>query len=163
MGTAHSIYWVQAACFNRKTSILIQKHHPYTGDLNREASGDCKCVFLHCGDVLGTCVEKVDSVDSHSKIWQQAVQLLDEGFQLLNSLANTSLVRSPPTIAPCLQSVNFGVGQHFCIWVSMQKGICYVRNELRWLHTCIQASDFGSVTFAVDVKWSCGMFSLTPS
>ena len=38
--------------FNPKTSILIQKCHPYTGNLNRETSGDSKNAFLHCGDVL---------------------------------------------------------------------------------------------------------------
>lgn len=74
-----------------------------------------------CWVEAGTCVEKVDSVDSHSKVWQQAVQLLDEGFQFLDSLANTGLVRSPPATAPCLHSVNFGVEQHFCTWVFMQK------------------------------------------
>ena len=31
--------------------ILIQKRHPYTGNLNSETSGDSKNTFLHCGDV----------------------------------------------------------------------------------------------------------------
>jgi len=70
-----------------------------------------------CCIAAGTCVEKVDSIDSHSKIWQQAVQLLDEGLQLPDSLADAGLVRSPPTTAPCLQSVTFGFEQHFCVWV----------------------------------------------
>ncbi len=68
-----------------------------------------------CWVTAGTCVEKVDSVDSHSKIWQQAIQLLDEGLQLPDSLANAGLVRSPPTTAPCLQNVSFGFEQHFCM------------------------------------------------
>ncbi len=38
------------ALFDPKTSTLIQKCHPYTG--NSETSGDSKNVFLHCGDVL---------------------------------------------------------------------------------------------------------------
>ena len=40
------------ALLNPKTSILIQKCHPYTGNLNRERSGDSKNVFLRCGNVL---------------------------------------------------------------------------------------------------------------
>ena len=39
--------------FNPKTSISIQKHHPYTG-MNSETSGDSKNTFLHCGYVLST-------------------------------------------------------------------------------------------------------------
>ncbi len=30
---------------------FIQKHHPYTGNLNRETSGDSTNAFVHCGDV----------------------------------------------------------------------------------------------------------------
>ena len=37
---------------NPKMSNLIQKCHPYTGNLTGEMSGDSKDVFLHCGDVL---------------------------------------------------------------------------------------------------------------
>ncbi len=33
-------------------SVLIQKHHPYTGDLVSEMPGDSKNAFLHWGDVL---------------------------------------------------------------------------------------------------------------
>lgn len=62
-----------------------------------------------CEAEAGTCVEKVDSIDSHSKVWQQAVQLLDEGVQLPDSLTDAGLVRSPPTTAPCLQSVTCGL------------------------------------------------------
>ena len=40
------------ALFNPETPILIQKRHPYTGNLNSETSGDSKNGFLHCGDVL---------------------------------------------------------------------------------------------------------------
>jgi len=40
------------ALFNPEPSILIQKRHPYTGNLNSETCGDSKNVFLHCGDVL---------------------------------------------------------------------------------------------------------------
>ena len=43
---------VSAALFDPKTSILIQKRHPYTENLNSETSGDSKNAFLHCGDVL---------------------------------------------------------------------------------------------------------------
>ena len=34
-----------------ETSILIQKHHPYTGSLNSKTYGDSKDASLHCGDV----------------------------------------------------------------------------------------------------------------
>ncbi len=34
-------------------SVLIQKHHPYTGSLNSKPSVDSRNVFLHCGGVLG--------------------------------------------------------------------------------------------------------------
>ena len=40
-----------SALFNLETSILIQKSHPYTGNLNTETSGDSENTFLHCGDV----------------------------------------------------------------------------------------------------------------
>jgi len=33
-------------------SILIQKRHPYTGNLNSDPSGDSKNVLLHGGDGL---------------------------------------------------------------------------------------------------------------
>ena len=39
------------ALLNPKTSILIQKRHPYTGNLNSETYSQNS--FLHCGDVLG--------------------------------------------------------------------------------------------------------------
>ena len=32
--------------------VLIQKHHPYTRNLNSETSGDSRNVFLHSGDVI---------------------------------------------------------------------------------------------------------------
>jgi len=44
------------ALFNPKTSILIQKRHPYTGNLNSEMPGDSKNAFLHYG------LSRVDSV-----------------------------------------------------------------------------------------------------
>ena len=40
------------ALFNPETSILIQKRHLYTGNLNSEMSGDSNNAFLHCGDVV---------------------------------------------------------------------------------------------------------------
>ncbi len=43
---------VGKALFNPKTSILIQKCDPYTGNLNSEMSGDSKNAFQHCGDRL---------------------------------------------------------------------------------------------------------------
>ena len=42
---------LQQALLSPKTSVLIQKRHPYTGNLNRETSGDSTNAFLHCGDV----------------------------------------------------------------------------------------------------------------
>ena len=44
--------YVLDALFNPKTSILIQKRHPYTGNLNSETLGDSRNTFLHWGDVL---------------------------------------------------------------------------------------------------------------
>ena len=44
---------VHGALSNPKTSILIQKRHPYTGNLNSETCGDSQKTCLHCGDVLG--------------------------------------------------------------------------------------------------------------
>ena len=41
------------ALLNPEMSLLIQKRHPYTGNLNSETSGDSKNASLHCGDVLG--------------------------------------------------------------------------------------------------------------
>ena len=41
------------ALFNPETSIFIQKHHPYTGNLNSETLGDSKNAFLHWGDGFG--------------------------------------------------------------------------------------------------------------
>ncbi len=49
---ASKVFINQSALFNPKTCILIQKRHPYTGNLNSETSGDSKNAFLHCGDVL---------------------------------------------------------------------------------------------------------------
>ncbi len=43
---------VGKALFNPKTSILIQKCDPYTGNLNSEMSGDSENAFQHCGDRL---------------------------------------------------------------------------------------------------------------
>ena len=41
------------ALSNAEKSILIQKRHPYPGNLNTETSGDSKSAILHCGDVFG--------------------------------------------------------------------------------------------------------------
>ncbi len=40
------------ALFNPETLVLIQKRHPYRGNLNSETPGDSKTRFLHWGDVL---------------------------------------------------------------------------------------------------------------
>ena len=46
----HAVFCL-AALFNPETSILIQKRHPYTGNLNLETPGDSKDAFLYWGDV----------------------------------------------------------------------------------------------------------------
>ena len=52
------VFFCQQACrhiallTSSKTSIVVQKRHPYTGNLNSEVSGDIKNAFLPCGDVL---------------------------------------------------------------------------------------------------------------
>ena len=43
----------KAALLNFKMYSLIQEHHPYTGTLNSETSGDSENTFLHCGDIQG--------------------------------------------------------------------------------------------------------------
>lgn len=43
---------LQKALLNPKTSVWIQKHHPYTGNLAAEMSWESKIAFLQCGDVL---------------------------------------------------------------------------------------------------------------
>ncbi len=50
---------------NPETSVLIQKRHPYTGNLNPKTSRDRKNVFLHCGDVLFECQGLVFSIGAH--------------------------------------------------------------------------------------------------
>lgn len=40
-----------SARLNPETSIVVQKHHPYTGNLNSAMSGDGQNAFLHCGEV----------------------------------------------------------------------------------------------------------------
>ena len=55
-------YGANTAFLDPDTSILIQKRHPYTGNLNRETSGDSKNVFLLCGDVLDCTNEVSDGV-----------------------------------------------------------------------------------------------------
>ena len=47
----HAPHAHPAALFKTETSILSQKRHPYTGNLNSGTSGDTKNAFLHCGDV----------------------------------------------------------------------------------------------------------------
>ena len=47
-----SLCFRNSALFHPKTSILIQKRHPYAGNLNSETSGDSKNALLHCGDAL---------------------------------------------------------------------------------------------------------------
>ncbi len=42
-----------AAGFDPKTSILMQKLHSCSGNLNSGAPGDSSNAFLHCGVVLG--------------------------------------------------------------------------------------------------------------
>ncbi len=44
---------MQPDLFIPDMSILIQKCHPYTGDLNLETPGDSNDAFLHRGDVVG--------------------------------------------------------------------------------------------------------------
>ncbi len=51
------------ALFHPKMSIIIQKRHPYTGNINSELAGDSKILeFLHCRGVLPI---------SHCQIWFQ--------------------------------------------------------------------------------------------
>ena len=63
------IHSLSVALFNPKTSFLIQKRHPYTG--NSETPGDSKNAFLHWGDVLGS------STVCHTCAFSQVLQTLD--------------------------------------------------------------------------------------
>ena len=52
-GTAHTFEMsVKTPLFKPTASVLIQKHHPYTGNLSSETCGDRRNAFPHCGDVL---------------------------------------------------------------------------------------------------------------
>ena len=44
---------ISAAVLNPETSNLIQTRHPYTGNLNKETSGDGENASLRCADVVG--------------------------------------------------------------------------------------------------------------
>ncbi len=68
--------------FNPETSILIQKRHPYTGNLHSETSGDSKSAFLHCGDVLE---------NAHSRTSNQVSRLRRQ--QLLQTTAHACGLR----------------------------------------------------------------------
>ncbi len=56
----------EQALFNPKTSKKFQKHHPHTGNLNRETSGDSENAFLLCGDVLAEHTTNVGLQDQAS-------------------------------------------------------------------------------------------------
>ena len=43
------------ASIDPKTSVQLQKCHPYTENLNSELSRDSDNAFLHQGDVSGLC------------------------------------------------------------------------------------------------------------
>ncbi len=53
-----------AALFNPKMSVVIQKRHFYTGNLNSETLGDSKNTLLHWGDVSGQQLTVCDDHDS---------------------------------------------------------------------------------------------------
>ena len=64
LGLQCSVALLFGLCFallNPKTSIFVQKRHPYTANLNSEMSGDSKNVFLHCGDVIGASASSLMS------------------------------------------------------------------------------------------------------
>ena len=87
--TSHIHTRVQSAHFNPKTFNLIQKCHPYTGNLNRETSGDSKDVFLHCGDVVAithaVCVQVSAWVDQVGSVGVVPAQLPQQQLQLTQS------------------------------------------------------------------------------
>jgi len=87
----------QKALFNPKTSILIQKRHPYPGNLNRETSGDSKNAFLHCGDVLAPL--KHGGVwaggEEYSKYKQQVVEMVKAGQLVVQMLAAEETIAMP--------------------------------------------------------------------
>jgi len=49
-------FQVWAALLNPKTSLSIQKRHPYTGNTDSELPGDSTNVFRHGGGVFGVSV-----------------------------------------------------------------------------------------------------------
>ncbi len=72
------------ALFNPETSVLIQKHHPYTGILNSETSGDSKNEFLHCGDVVETWrgIQLIKNADTYSPWWSLSNNIHKEHISL---------------------------------------------------------------------------------
>ena len=61
---------MQEALSDPKMSIVIQKRHLYTGNVNSETPGDSRNAFLHWGDVL-------DALHVSDVVHQQVHIMLD--------------------------------------------------------------------------------------
>ncbi len=57
------------ALFNDRKSTLVQKHHPYTGNLNSETPGDSNNAFLHWGDVLDVTQTNLSNSMQSKSMW----------------------------------------------------------------------------------------------
>jgi hypothetical protein len=112
----------QARLCNPKMSTLMQKHHPYTGNLYSEMSGDSEKALLHCGHVsahvkLAMCTEvqvlKDNNSSRSSQLWQSKAahsnQPINQSTFLSWDLSGQS------------RSYGLGVNKHSALSVKMQQ------------------------------------------
>ncbi len=89
------------ALFNPKTSILIQKRHPYTGNRNSEMPGNSINAFLHCGDVLGEGdLEGDDRSWVHNGIMHDDRPFTHHGRSQLSPVTHSDIVLDVAAIHP---------------------------------------------------------------
>ncbi len=63
--------------------MLTPKRHPYTGNLNRETTGDSKNVFLHCGDILGQQGPHLKGGLGYGVGFERLLEVLSAGWLVL--------------------------------------------------------------------------------
>ena len=90
------------ALFGPKMSILIQKRHPYTGNLNSETSGDSKNAFLHCGDVSAPVLTTKIKRNMWQPSWHSSTTDAASGG-VRNSRGASMLLPDPPLAALAVQ------------------------------------------------------------
>lgn len=109
-----------------KTSISIQKRHPYTVNLNSEMLGDSTNNFCHCGDVSAIFVDtyscsKATGCPTMAKEWQKQEKItrymtlpdaVDTGAELPRPFSSLSSSPVDPQ-GPCSATV-----LHASVWCS---------------------------------------------